>query len=354
VIVVRLILRLTLSLTVLCILLMAGTLAATQAIGPSAALAYEDHEVSPDYSPRLVVADVSRGTKVDLTGHQFVGVYVLGWSQDGQYLAFTGQRYGASDETLNVWDTHYHRFLSLLTVDQTTTSPHASWSPDGRSFALSGVATDGTWGIFVVGVDSRNSRLLTPPNLNNDPQWPIWSPRGDQIAFVANNASGLERDLWLIDPNGENLRRVGEVQTTISRAAWSPDGDWLAFPTAGGITIANVQDDELTYQVPALYITMQPAWSPDGQYLYYGELNEGGSLAVNRFDIATHTVTKLLSNPSPGTELQVSPDGRQIALAILCIPDLCIHVMNVDGSHHRVVAEIPQPHVNQTSLAWWP
>jgi Tol biopolymer transport system component len=348
VIFVRLILRLTLSLTVLWAVVLATTLAAAQSFEPSAALAYVTN------LEHIMLLETDHGNNFDLTGSNFQWVASPAWSPDGRYLAFVAWGDDKIGYDLNVLDMASHQFRRLVShIEMSSTPPEPSWSPDGRRVALYG-AENNIDGIFIVDVETSAVEHLSHVRGTPYPEWPAWSPRGDQIAFVANDASGLERDLWLIDADGENVRRVGEVQTTISRAAWSPDGRWLAYPSADGITVANLQDDGLTYQIPALYITMQPAWSPDGQYLYYGELNEGGSLAVSRFDTATHTATKLLSNPSPGTELEVSPDGRQIALAILCIPDLCIHVMKVDGSHHRVVAAIPQPQINFTGLAWWP
>ena len=56
---------------------------------------------------------------------------------------------------------------------------------------------------------------------------PVWSPDGRSIAFVSSKGrTGFDFGVWLVDPDGTNLRKVAERGVGI---AWSPDGQWIYY-----------------------------------------------------------------------------------------------------------------------------
>ncbi len=79
-------------------------------------------------------------------------------------------------------------------------------------------------------LDTRSGELRQITN-ERDPEVavgvPIWSPDGTSIAFVTTRGNaGLWFGLWLVDPDGSNLRRL--VQRGLG-AAWSSDGRWIYY-----------------------------------------------------------------------------------------------------------------------------
>jgi len=61
---------------------------------------------------------------------------------------------------------------------------------------------------------------------------PVWSPDGRSIAFVYSRGNpGLTFGVWLVDPDGSNLRNVANPGLG---PAWSPDGRWVYYSTRGG------------------------------------------------------------------------------------------------------------------------
>lgn len=95
-----------------------------------------------------------------------------------------------------------------------------------------------------------------------------WSPTGKQILFVSNRQGTRVRDLYLMDADGTNIRRVFKRKITEWRAnpTWSPDGKNFAYITSDRerprsslhLGIFGEEDSEI------LPWGNSPDWSPDG------------------------------------------------------------------------------------------
>ena len=91
------------------------------------------------------------------------------------------------------------------------------WSPRGDLIAFT-KQLQGKFYIGVIGIDGRGERLLTESYLD---EGPTWSPNGRVIAFFRENYPGAGPKLWSIDLTGRNLRQV-QTPTDASDPAWSP------------------------------------------------------------------------------------------------------------------------------------
>ena len=109
----------------------------------------------------------------------------------------------------------------------------------------------------------------------------VWSPTGEQILFVSDRQGTRARDLYLMDADGTNVRRVFKRKITAWRgnATWSPDGkhfayeyeDWdrlkfgLYLGTFGEADAERIGDRS------------SPAWSPDGSEIACSEHHPQGA-----------------------------------------------------------------------------
>ena len=58
-----------------------------------------------------------------------------------------------------------------------------------------------------------------------------WSPTGEQILFVSDRGGKGVRDLYLMDPDGSNIRRVfrEKIKADKRSPTWSPNGKRFAY-----------------------------------------------------------------------------------------------------------------------------
>jgi TolB protein len=155
-----------------------------------------------------------------------------------------------------------------------------AWSPDGRQIAYLAAGTyfgengyAGPAGLFVMDADGSDKHRIT--GRGNPGSNVAWSPRGNTIAFVADN------DIWAIDATGGNLRRVfnGQGRPT-EDMTWSPEGRQLAFAhgdgqdfevfliNADGTGLRNLTDNDR-------FQDREPSWSPDGKALAFSTNRDG-------------------------------------------------------------------------------
>lgn len=88
---------------------------------------------------------------------------------------------------------------------------------------------DGNSEVYIMNSDGSEQVNLTQHPA--DDMSAVWSPTGEQILFVSDRQGKRVRDLYLMDPDGSNVRRVFKRKIAVNRRSptWSPDGKRFAY-----------------------------------------------------------------------------------------------------------------------------
>ena len=118
----------------------------------------------------------------------------------------------------------------------------ASFGPDGKHLVYRTSGPDGE-GLRMMDTEGHNVTTLTDSYDN----FPVWSPRGDTIAFIRRVDSNF--NIFTIHPDGTGLKQLSDTRGNDAHLGWSPDGSRILF-TSGRM---GFKDEALiTRQPPAL------------------------------------------------------------------------------------------------------
>jgi Tol biopolymer transport system component len=93
------------------------------------------------------------------------------------------------------------------------------FSPDGKQIVF-GSSRDGNFEIYTMNGDGANPRRLTHnPGLDMRPSW---SPDGSRIAFTSNRDGRYQ--IYVMKADGSDVRRISENPERDDFASWHPDG----------------------------------------------------------------------------------------------------------------------------------
>ncbi|HEY4060134.1 MAG TPA: hypothetical protein VGM39_26150 [Kofleriaceae bacterium] len=244
------------------------------------------------------------------------------WSPDGSRIALI--RNGTSVWTVSGNDgSDAHQITSGSDVLQ-----YIAWSPDGTRVLYTDLQASPV-AIFSAAVEGSGS----PARLNpaQDGRGPVhWSSDGSKIVFMSNRTGNL--DVFVMDKDGGNQTNVTNRSGDDTSPIWSPDGAdialvyqssiWLIAPD--GSNVRNLNGVSSTFYG-------EPNWSYDSNQIFFVKSPTAGSeiYVMNRTGANQHSIDtsiELDNQPTP------SPDGTKVAWVSNRDGNAEIYVSNIDGT----------------------
>ena len=180
---------------------------------------------------------------------------------------------------------------------------------DGSKMLMS-IANGGVTSIYEMDLRSRAMRRLTQSSGAIDTS-PSYAPDGHAIVF--NSDRGGSQQIYTMDANGGNVQRISFGSGSYSTPVWSPRGDLIAFTKKSGsqfyigVMKADGSGERLLTQS---WMDEGPSWAPNGRVIIFGREAPGGA-AGNRAKLYSVDITgynlREVATPSDASDPAWSP-----------------------------------------------
>ena len=231
-----------------------------------------------------------------------------------------------------------------------------AWSSDGKKISYSSYTTHEqnikNLDLFVLDMATGDQKVISrKPGLNSGASW---SPHGQEIALTMSYEGNP--DIYLMNANGENIRRVTDHPALDVEPFWSPDGQRIIF-SSGRAPLAHLYSvkkngesiERLTF---AGRFNSSPAWNPKGEKIVFsGDLGGYFDLfLLNPNGTGLQRLTQS-QNKENNEHPSWSADGRHIVFSSNRSKKYELYLINDDGSNERVLLK---NYGNITAPAWSP
>lgn len=184
------------------------------------------------------------------------------------------------------------------------------FSPDGKSVVMS-VAVDGNSEIYIMDLANKRKRRLTFDGAIDTS--PSFSPDGRKIVF--NSDRGGSQQLYVMDVNGKNVKRISfSGKGRYGTPVWSPRGDLIAFTKmmSGKFHIGVMYPDGTGERLlTESYLDEGPTWAPNGRVLMFArqskhQRHKAGAWSIHSIDLTGYN-EKEVTTPKGASDPAWSP-----------------------------------------------
>ena len=243
---------------------------------------------------------------------------------------------------------YLYKGLFALAVNLLLISTSLAQLTDTRIAFMSTRNVDWDAEIYLMTPNGEQIRQLTKqPKADTDP---AWSPDGKRITFMSYRdlkqipERGVIRgEIYVMNADGTNpINLTRSVEKAERVSTWSPDGKQIAFTSAELFNrLALVNSDIFVMDVDGgdpINITnhdaldQTPDWSPDGMRIAFSSLRDGNWEIYLMNADGTNPIN-ITKHPAKDGRPDWSPDGQQIAFTSDRDGNLEIYMMNADGTN---------------------
>ncbi len=199
------------------------------------------------------------------------------------------------DAQIYRYDLRNKKMTRALNLKGMTYAPR--YSPDGKSliFSLSEKTKKGRVVSSIYRYDLQTRKLVRITDARRyvciDTS-PCYSPDGKNIVF--NSDRGGNQQLYIMNSDGSNVRRLSHGNGRYATPVWSPRGDWIAFTKFGrdGFYIGVIRPNDISgsteRMIAAGYFVEGPTWAPNGRVVMYSQQDYARREQIYSVDITGH------------------------------------------------------------------
>jgi TolB protein len=196
---------------------------------------------------------------------------------------------------------------------------------------------DGAWEIYLMDWDGGNQRRITYHNTLSI--LPSWSPDNERMVYTSF-ARGTS-DMYIISRRGGGRIRVPTGLALNTSATFSPVSNDIAFVGSvnGNPDIYVIKDDgtNLRRLTTPTSIESTPEWSPNGRQISFTS-GRSGSPQIYVMDAEGTNVRRISFEGEWNDDATWSPDGEQIAYTSRVEGRFQIRIANLINGESRIVA----------------
>lgn len=224
-------------------------------------------------------------------------------------------------------------------------------TPPGQNQIVFNSLRDGNREIYAMNPDGTNQKRLT-----NNPATdsiPKVSPNGRKILFSSTRAGTLDQ-LYVMNADGSNVTRLTNSNFNDHYADWSPDGTKIAFGrcnsdfTICDIYIMNADGSNIQPLVTSPQDDDAPKFSPDGTQILF-ESNRDGDYEIFKMNVNGTGLQQLTVNTQADGYAAWSPDSSKIIFSSTRISaNYILYTMNANGTNQNILLENQLQNIHPT------
>ena len=158
-----------------------------------------------------------------------------------------------------------------------------------------------------------------------------------RITFVSQVGRGKE--IFVMDYDGERIKRLTNNGSLNLNPAWSPDGNEIAFLSYRSgrpelVILSSGGELRKAFPQQRGELNLAPDWSPDGKRIAFAGSRDGNA-EIFILRLSDGQLSRLTNNPALDTSPSWSPTGKEIAFVSDRSGSPQIYLMDAEGSNVR-------------------